>query len=126
MSIAAEVVREYWAAANQRDWDTFGSLLAEDVLYEGPQTRERVRGKSNYIRFNVEGFPGPWSLDVIRVIGEGHRAASWIQFTNADGTAQQGLCFFDLDDGDKICWITDFWPEPYELPSSREHLVERY
>jgi len=26
----------------------------------------------------------------------------------------------------KIALITDFWPEPYELPASRAHLVERY
>ena len=29
------------------------------------------------------------------------------------------------DDG-KIAVITDFWPDPYELPASRAHLVERY
>ena len=28
-------------AANDRDWDAFADLLAEDVIYEGPQTRER-------------------------------------------------------------------------------------
>jgi hypothetical protein len=25
-----------------------------------------------------------------------------------------------------ITRITGFWPEPYELPASRAHLVERY
>jgi hypothetical protein len=33
---------------------------------------------------------------------------------------------FDLADDGKIAQITDFWPEPYELPASRAHLVERY
>lgn len=32
----------------------------------------------------------------------------------------------DLADDGKIALITDFWPEPYELPASRAHLVERY
>jgi ketosteroid isomerase-like protein len=42
---AKEVVAAYWAAAEARDWDAFGTLVAEDVLYEVPQIRERVRGR---------------------------------------------------------------------------------
>lgn len=116
----------YWEAANNRDWDAFADLLAEDVVYEGPQTRERVRGRSNYVRFNVEGFPGDWRLVIIEIVGEGRRASSWIEFTNADGNNQPGLCYFELRDDGKIARITDFWPDPYELPAGRAHLVERY
>ncbi len=67
---ATEVVTAYWAAANARDWGAFGDLLADDVVYEGPQTRERVRGRDSYVRFNVEGFPGDWHLDVVQIIGQ--------------------------------------------------------
>jgi len=28
--------------------------------------------------------------------------------------------------GARVTRITDFWPDPYELPASRAHLVERY
>ena len=42
-----------------------------------------------------------------------------------EGT-QPGLCFFELGDDSRITRITDFWPDPYELPASRAHLVERY
>ena len=65
-------------------------------------------------------------MTVVRIVGEGRSAASWIQFTNADGTTQPGLCFFELDADDRIARITDFWPDPYELPAQRAHLVERY
>jgi hypothetical protein len=126
MRAASEVVAAYWTAANDRNWAAFGELLAEDVVYEGPQTRERVRGRTNYVRFNVEGFPGEWRLDVVRIVGEGLHASSWIQFTNADGTMQPGLCFFDLQNDGHIVRITDFWPDPYDLPASRAHLVETY
>ena len=34
---AKEVVAAYWAAAEARDWDAFGTLVAEDVLYEVPK-----------------------------------------------------------------------------------------
>src|SRR4249920_4039 len=93
---AHEVVAAYWAAAEARDWAAFGALLADDVVYRGPQTREQVRGRDPYIRFNVEGFPYDWHLTVQRITGEGQHAASWIEFTGPDGT-QPGLCFFDLD-----------------------------
>jgi hypothetical protein len=114
-----------WAAAEARDWDAFGALLADDVIYRGPQAREQVRGRDAYIRFNMEGFPYDWHLTVQRIVGESLHAASWTEFTGPEGT-QPGLCFFDLADDGKITLITDFWPEPYELPASRAHLVERY
>jgi predicted ester cyclase len=120
-----EVVAAYWAAAETRDWDAFGSLLAAGVVYEGPQTRERVRGRAAYVRFNAEGFPGDWHLTVERIVAEERSAASWIHFSDAGGT-QHGLCFFEIDDAGLIARITDFWPDPYELPASRAHLVERY
>jgi len=44
VSSATDVINAYWVAA--------------DVMYEGPQTRERVHGPDNYVLFNVEGFPG--------------------------------------------------------------------
>jgi ketosteroid isomerase-like protein len=125
VTTAHEVVTAYWAAAEARDWDAFGALLADDVIYRGPQAREQVRGRAPYIRFNVEGFTYDWHLTVQRIVGEGQHAASWIELTGPEGT-QPGLCFFDLTDDGKIARITDFWPDPYELPASRAHLVERY
>ena len=125
MDDARDVVAAYWAAAEARDWAAFGVLLAEDVVYEGPQTRERVRGRDAYLRFNAEGFPGDWHLEVQRIVGGGRRAASWIQMSEG-GEHYPGLCFFDLDSDGRIVRISDFWPTPYELPASRAHLVERY
>ena len=80
MNDAHQVVAAYWAAAESRDWDTFAGLVAEQVVYEAPQARERVRGRTAYMRFNIEGFPGDWHLNVERIIGEGRHAASWVEF----------------------------------------------
>jgi hypothetical protein len=35
------------------------------------------------------------------------------------------MAFFEFTDG-LITRVTDFWPEPYEPPPGREHLVERW
>ena len=125
MDDARDVVAAYLAAAEARDWARFAGLVAEQVVYEVPQTRERVRGRAAYVRFNAEGFPGDWHLEVERIVGQGRHAASWIQMTDA-GERYPGLCFFDLDDDGRIARITDFWPQPYEPPASRAHLVERF
>lgn len=124
MTTSSDVVRAYWAACEARDWASFGALLADDVVYEAPQTRERVQGREAYVRFNAE-YPGDWHLTVERAVGEGRHAASWTTF-RVDGAEQNGLCFFEIDDAGRVARVTDFWPEPYEPPPGREHLVERY
>jgi hypothetical protein len=42
-----------------RNWEAWTALLAEDVVYEVPQTRERVSGRAALLRFNQE-YPGDW------------------------------------------------------------------
>jgi ketosteroid isomerase-like protein len=124
MTNPTEAALAYWAAAEARDWAAFGALLADDVTYELPQTRERIRGKAAYLQFNVE-YPGDWHLRVHRVLGEGRQAATWCHFT-ADGEPAEALTFFEFGDDDLIATVTDFWPEAYEPPEGRAHLVQRY
>ena len=122
---AGQVAAEYWAAAEARDWAAFGRLLAGDVVYEVPQTRERVSGRDAYVRFNAEGFPGGWHIAVQRIVSQDRSAVTMIEFSE-EGTSQTGLCFFDLDENGRIARISDFWPEPYEPPAARAHLAGRY
>ncbi|SCF03978.1 nuclear transport factor 2 family protein [Micromonospora mirobrigensis] len=124
MATAEDTVLAYWAACEARDWVRFGALLAEDVVYDLPQTRERIHGRRDYLRFNQE-YPGDWHLTVVRVVGSGRHAASWTSFT-VDGGAQPATTFFELDNAGAISRVTEFWPEPYDPPAGREHLVERY
>jgi hypothetical protein len=124
MTSPQALVSAYWAAAEARDWEAFGRLLAGDVLYEAPMSRERVSGKAAYLRFNAEGFPTGWHLTVQRIVADERTAASWIQMTD-EGETYPGLSFFDIADG-LIVKITDFWPEAYEPPPARAHLTERF
>jgi ketosteroid isomerase-like protein len=121
---AADVAARYWASIAARDWESFGELLADTVVYELPQTRERIRGRTAYVRFNRE-YPGDWHVTVERLTGSGLHAATWISFV-VDGRTETALTFLDLDDDGRIAHITDFWPEAYEPPPGREHLVERW
>ncbi|PZS31778.1 MAG: hypothetical protein DLM59_09330 [Pseudonocardiales bacterium] len=116
------LVRRYFDSLTARDWDTFAAVLADDVVYEMPQSRERITGKERYVRFNQE-YPGEWELALTRLVADGATAAASISFV-MDGEHQVGLAFFELADG-LVAQVTDFWPEPNEPPPGREHLVER-
>jgi hypothetical protein len=124
MTPGQELISAFWAAADARDWAVFSELLDDDVIYEAPQSGERVSGKEAYLRFNIEGFPGDWHLTIERVVGDDHGAASWIQMTDSDGS-YPGLSFFDIIDG-RIVKITDFWPQAVEPAVGRAHLAERF
>ncbi|HUL27818.1 MAG TPA: nuclear transport factor 2 family protein [Streptosporangiaceae bacterium] len=126
MTSAYQAVVAYWAAIEARDWESLAGLVAGDVFYEVPQTRERVRGREAFIRFCAEGFPGEWHIAVERAAGDGQHAASWVRWSPGGNGTQSGLSFFDLGGDGLIARITDFWPEPYEPPANRAHLVERY
>jgi ketosteroid isomerase-like protein len=124
MDTAHDTALAYWATLEARDWAAFGALLADDLVYELPQTRERIRGRDAYLRFNVE-YPGDWHARVSRVVGEGRHAATWVR-VSVGAESQDALTFLELDDRGLVVRVTDFWPEPYEPPPGREHLVERY
>ena len=117
-----DVVGRYFATMAARDWDAFGTVLAEDVTYEMPQTRERISGRDKYLRFNRE-YPGDWTATVTRLIADGTTASGSMNFTVGDHELV-AVVYFELRDG-LISRVTDFWPEPYEPPAGREHLVER-
>ncbi len=119
-------VESYWAAADLRDWDTFATTLAADVLYDLPQTRERIRGKERYLSFNRD-YPGDWRVSVERMVADrdGQQVAVRTLFT-VGAQELHAIHFFTCDAQGLISEITDFWPGPYEPPAGREHLVERY
>ena len=118
-----ELIESFWRYANARDWVAFGALLAEDIVYEIPQTRERVRGRDAYVEFNAT-YPGPWQAEIVRIVAEDSRAVSEVAFTIGEETSI-GIAFFDLKDG-RIARIVDYWPEPYEPPVRNTSQIERY
>ena len=122
---AADTVRRFWEGVDGRDWDAVGATLADDVVYEVPQTRERVRGREAVVRFNAE-YPGDWSLSITTLVTGRDTAATTIRFVSPGIPDATGIAFFTLDADGRIERMEDWWPEPYDPPTGREHLVERY
>ena len=124
----AAAARAFWDTAEARDWDAFADLLADDVVYEMPQTRERIRGREAYVRFNRE-YPGDWHATVVRIVPGPSSAFTWVSVESmgkGEDGSETGLSVLDFAPDGTISRVTDFWPEQYEPPAGREHLVERY
>ena len=124
MPITAEaLVLQHWQAANQRDWNRFAAVLGADVVYQVPQTRERVRGSANYLEF-FQTWPGNWRAEIVQLISDERAAVTTIDFVTDQGR-ETGISFFEVCDG-LITRITDYWPAPYDPPLRMTNCVERY
>jgi ketosteroid isomerase-like protein len=118
-----ELVERFIASLEARDWNTWAGLLHPAVVYEIPQSRERIRGRDRYLQFNQE-YPGDWHLRPKVVIADEQHGVVWFEW-RLDGRSDDAMAFFEFTGG-LITRVTDFWPEPYEPPPGREHLVERW
>lgn len=119
-----DLVVRFIESLEQRDWAAWASLLDEQVVYELPQTRERINGRDRYMRFNQE-YPGAWHLRLKVAFADEAHGVAWFGWEVADQGPAEGVAFFTFADG-LITSVTDFWPEPYDPPPGREHLVERW
>lgn len=113
-----------WSAAEARDWSTYASFFAEDVLVDMPPTRERLVGRDAWVRFNSD-YPGEWHAKIQRIVADDDGAVSWVEVHIGD-QSETGISFFTFDGAGKVDTIRDFWPVSYDPPTGREHLVERY
>lgn len=120
---ARALVIAFAEALERRDWDAFSALLAPDVVYELPQTRERILGRELYVRFNAE-YPGDWHVHPQLVLGDDHDGCLLFRWT-LHGETMLAVAFFEVREG-VIAKVTDLWPEPYEPPPGRDHLVQRW
>ena len=123
-STAVDIVRQFWTLMQTNDFAAVASVLAPDFVLEWPQTTERIRGADRFVRMNSE-YPahGRWQFTIHRIVGDERDAVSDVAIT--DGVQQaRAISFFETADG-RVRRIVEYWPEPYEPPANRAHLVER-
>lgn len=120
---AVEVVREFWRLMASNDFSSVAAVLAPDFTLEWPLSKERIRGAERFVRMNAE-YPahGPWQFTIHRIVGSGSDAASDVGVTDGVQVAR-AISFFSVVDG-QITRLVEFWPEPYDAPANRSHLVE--
>jgi ketosteroid isomerase-like protein len=117
-----QLVIELWRRMGHFDFEGAGELLHDDYVCEWPQSRERIRGRDNFVALNAN-YPGRWTDEVKRVIVESDQVVSEVMLTWENRTVMV-MSFYEIRDG-KIYREADYWPEPYAAPEWRAQWVER-
>ena len=120
---AKEIVNEFWRLMSTNDFYSVTAVLSPNFVMEWPQTRERICGAENFARMNAE-YPahGQWQFTINRLVDGEAEAVSDVSVTDGVQSARV-ISFFTVDQG-KILRLVEFWPDPYEPPANRAHLVE--
>lgn len=125
---SATLLRSYIERLEARDWDGLAELLHPEVVYRLPQSREVVRGRDAYLRWNRE-YPDGWHLRLVEAYGDETGGAARVEAVVDDDTGGAGgpatALVFVVIEGGAITEIRDWWPTPYEPPPGRGHLAAR-
>lgn len=116
------IAEQYVDLLEARAWDAWTALLDPDVVFQMPQSGERIRGRDRYLEFN-QTYPADWHLQRHRVLVDGDRAVIWNHWRVGEEEGD-AVTFLELAGG-RVTDITDFWPEPFAPQAWRAHLVER-
>ena len=92
MSDTRTITERFFATLEARDWDGFGALLDPDVVYEIPQSGERILGRDRYVQFNSE-YPGEWHLSPKTIVADEGGAGVWFDWTLGDGEHNDAVVF---------------------------------
>lgn len=117
------LVERYWALMAGNEFESVGTVLADDFVYDLPQSGERIRGRAAYAAMNA-AYPahGRWRFDVHRILVDGDAAMTEADVT--DGVVRgRALSLFDLRDG-RIVRLVEYWPEPFAPRADRARWVE--
>ena len=120
---ATEVVREFWRLMATNDFHSVTSVLSPEFVLEWPQPKELISGPLRFAQMNHE-YPayGRWHFTIHRLFGDDSEIVSDVSVTDGVQSAR-AISLFTVSKS-KIVRLVEFWPEPYEAPSWRSHLIE--
>jgi ketosteroid isomerase-like protein len=137
----AEVAEKFFKALNDRAYDVAAEFVSPDVVYEIPQSGERIRGLVN-VRAVLENYPGPPTGEVKRVHGAEDRwvlSPSWTPLritgsgdaytveartTYPNGEVWNSVHILEFRDG-KISRATDYYAPRLAASEWRSKWVEK-
>ena len=120
---AEAIVREFWRLMETNDFQSVKQVLADDLVVEWPQSKERIRGAENFARMNAE-YPthGRWRFRINQLVADRNRVVTQVSVTDGTQSAEP-ISFFTVAGG-KIVHLLEYWPEAFAPADNRRHLVE--
>ncbi len=118
-----DLVRQLWERFDAGDFQGAGDLVHEDFVMDWPQSRERIRGRSNFVAVN-RNYPGRWRCRPRRIVDCESLVISEVEVTDGT-TVVYALSFFEAKDG-LLARAREYWGDTYEAPAWRAPWVERY
>jgi len=118
-----QVVREFWRLMATNDFACVAAVLSHDFVLEWPQSQERIRGATNFAQMNQEYTAhGLWRFTLNRLVASATEVVTDVSVTDGVQHAR-AVSFFTVAEG-KIIRLVEYWPEPYDAPTNRAHLVD--
>jgi limonene-1,2-epoxide hydrolase len=118
------IIERFWETMQTNDFKAVGELLHDDYTLEWPQSRERIRGRANFVAVN-ENYPahGRWKFTIHRIIAEGNEVVSDVDVT--DGVIVARVITFSTIQERKVLHQTEFWPDTFEPAKWRAQWIKR-
>jgi len=119
------VIESFWEAMEANDWDAAAALFADDASIEYACSGERIKSPQAWAEIQRQ-YPveGRWHFAVHRVLVDGGAAVSEATVTDDGEQANRVIAFSEVE-GDRITRQVEYWPDAYEPPTGRAHLVDR-
>ncbi|WP_043667071.1 nuclear transport factor 2 family protein [Streptomyces xylophagus] len=111
----SKTVEAFWDRMQARDWKGLGELLAEDLVVEWPVSRERIKGRGNFVRINAE-YPEGWAIKVLRIVADGEVVVSEVEVPHDAMGVHRVVSFWTVRGG-TIVDGREYWTELGSDPS---------
>jgi ketosteroid isomerase-like protein len=119
-----EAVEGFMAALDRNDLDTAAGFLGNDFVEEWPQSRERIRGTTNWLDM-AKGHPTFPSIETRRILGGGDIWVAEAEYVYPGDPSPWQVCSVIECRSGKIARITEYFGAAFEAADWRKDLVER-
>ncbi|WP_405178873.1 nuclear transport factor 2 family protein [Nocardia sp. NBC_01377] len=114
-----QVVTQFWAAMEARDWERLRSCLDGEFRAFWPQSGEKF-DVDGFIRVN-RAYPGDWHVRIVSFVLSVENVVTEVDVDIGNRT-DRAVSFFVVRSG-KILNLREFWPDPFPVPEWRRTLM---
>ncbi|GHO48431.1 nuclear transport factor 2 family protein [Ktedonospora formicarum] len=116
-----QVVERLWKLIDTFQFEDMAPLLHDDFICEWPQSKERIRGRDNFIAL-CKHYPGQWRVASLKVTAASEQVISEVMMQYQEQRIY-AVSFFEFR-ADQIVRQWEYWADTYPAPEWRAQWVE--